>query len=496
MEGDTIDAEEEAPSIRSLDDVDLYEQWALIEAREDFWAFRCYLNPDMLKGWFQREVATELMIFYAQLCAGLRPYLVLSAPPQHGKSRQMVEFMAWIAGKNPDLKKMYASYSDELGTLANSQLQRIFESERYQKIFPGTRISGMAVASGRMGHFARNSGLLEYIDHKGSFRNTTVDGQINGMGLDFGLIDDPMKGRQEAQSKTIRDKTWNWFTDDFFGRFANHAGMIMIMTRWHVDDPVGRFISVFPRARVLRYQAIAEKRERNRLAGEALFPAHKPIEFLKERKAVLAQASWESVWQQNPIVVGGGMFPIEKFGITTIPAKADIKKSVRYWDKAGTEDGGAFTCGVLMHELKNGQVIVSDVRRGQWGALKREEMIRTTADSDKATWGRFPIYVEQEPGSGGKESAERTIAMLKGFNVFADRVTGAKEIRAEPYAAQVQGGNVKLVGAVWNQPFIDEHESFPGGKYKDQVDSAAGAFAKMLENKYGNYDTSMKWAVG
>jgi predicted phage terminase large subunit-like protein len=479
--------------IENSDDLDLVEQLACFEARESFWAFRQYMNPDMLLGWFQFEVAQELQQFYNDLVAGKRPYLVLSAPPQHGKSRQMIEFMAWLAGKNPNLKKMYASYSDELGNVANSALQRMYESERFQKVFPETRISGTAVASGRAGHYARNSSLLEYVDKKGSFRNTTVEGQINGMGLDFGLVDDPMKGRQEAQSKTVRDKVWNWFTDDFFGRFSNHAGLIIIMTRWHIDDPVGRFIEKFPRAKVLRYQAISEKDEPRRRKGEALFPEHKPLEFLLERKAVLAQAGWESVWQQNPIVIGGGMFPIEKFSITTLPPKAEIKKSVRYWDKAGTEDGGAFTCGVLMHELKNGQVVISDVRRGQWGALKREEMIKQTSESDKATWGRFPIYIEQEPGSGGKESAERTISMLKGHNVKADKVTGAKEIRAEPFAAQVQGGNVKLVGGAWNQPFIDECEVFPGGKYKDQVDSAAGAFAKMLENKYGNYDTSMNW---
>jgi predicted phage terminase large subunit-like protein len=414
--------------IKNTEELDLVEQLHLFDARESFWAFRQYMNQDMILGWFQEEVANELQVFYNDLVAGRRPYLVLSAPPQHGKSRQMIEFIAWLSGKNPDLKQMYASYSDELGTKANSELQRMYDNPRYQKVFPDTRISGTAAASGRLGHYARNSSLLEYIGRKGSFRNTTVEGQINGMGLDFGLIDDPMKGRQEAQSKTVRDKVWTWFTDDFFGRFSNHAGMIVIMTRWHIDDPVGRFI--------------------------------------------------------------------EKFGITTLPAKADIKKSVRYWDKAGTEDGGAYTCGVLMHELKNGQVVISDVRRGQWGALKREEMIKNTAESDKATWGRFPIYIEQEPGSGGKESAERSISMLKGHNVKADKVTGAKEIRAEPFAAQVQGGNVRLVGGAWNQPFIDECEVFPGGKYKDQVDSAAGAFAKMLENKYGNYDTSMNWVRG
>ena len=79
----------------------------------------------------------------------------------------------------------------------------------------------------------------------GSFRATTVMGQINGMGLDLGVIDDPIKGRAEAQSEVTREKTWNWLTDDVLSRFSEHAGLIMIMTRWHVDDPAGRLIEHF-----------------------------------------------------------------------------------------------------------------------------------------------------------------------------------------------------------------------------------------------------------
>ncbi len=102
------------------------------------------------------------------------------------------------------------------------------------------------------------------------------------------------------------------------------------------------------------------------------------------------------------------------------------------------------------------------------------------------------IYTEQEPGSGGKESAERTIAMLSGFPCEADKVTGSKEIRAEPYAAQQQAGNVTLFRAPWTQPYIDEHELFPNGKYKDRVDATAGAFMKCARKHY-KYDASMSW---
>ena len=79
----------------------------------------------------------------------------------------------------------------------------------------------------------------------------------------------------------------------------------------------------------------------------------------------------------------------------------------------------------------------------------------------------YEIVVEQEPGSGGKESAEATIRHLRGFRVRTDRVTGSKEVRAEPFAAQVQGGNVWLVAGEWVRGFLDEAEVFPQGKHKD-----------------------------
>ena len=96
--------------------------------------------------------------------------------------------------------------------------------------------------------------------------------------------------------------------------------------------------------------------------------------------------------------------------------------------------------------------------------------------------------VEQEPGSGGKESAEATIRNLIGFRCFADRVTGNKVIRAEPFAAQVQGGNVRLVAGNWHYAYLDELESFPNGKFKDQVDASSGAFARLTSKPAYNLD--------
>lgn len=477
-------------------DVDLVERAFLAYYRENFWAYRRYINPSLIEGWYQMEVADHLQQFYHDWRAGKKPVLVLEAPPQHGKSRQVIDFIGWCSGKHPDTKSIYASYSDDLGLVANSVLQRTFDSERYQKVFFNTRLNSRNVVT--MSSIPkRNSSFLEFVGHEGSFRNTTVNGQITGMGLNLGIVDDPIKGRDDATSQTIRDKTWMWFTDDFFSRFSEDAGMILIMTRWHIDDPVGRFLEYYPQAVHLKYPALGRVKGGKWVAddgpdSQALFPELKSKEFLLLRKKMYTAASWQSLYQQNPIVVGGEMFPVHKFKILNALPIDQIKRGVRYWDKAGTQGGsGARTAGTLMYELHNGRFIVADCVYGRWNALDREEVIRQTAELDNAQqW--IETWIEQEPGSGGLESAEATIRNLRGFKAYKDKVTGSKEIRAEPYAAQVQAGNVDLLKASWNKEFLSEHEMFPNGPRKDIVDSAGGAFNKLTIRKT-TYDSSLRW---
>ena len=444
------------------------------ESKCCFCAFRRDIHPDMKVGWWQHDLAKELQLFYYGLKHGRRPKVVIMAPPQHGKTLLVTDFVAWLAGKRPDLKTIFATYSDELGGHVNRHLQRIMTSERYLAIF-GHRLSDSSAVIDSL-RWVRNSTVLEYVGHLGSFRNTTVAGQITGMGLDCGIVDDPIKGRGEASSKAVLNNVWSWFTDDFFTRFSDLAGLLMIMTRWHVDDPVGRFIERFPAATILRYPAIAEEDEKNRFKDEPLFPQHKSLPFLMERRAVMTRAGWESEYQQNPIVIGGAMFPVEKLRTLPVLDRSKIMASVRSWDKAGSvTTEAAFTAGVLMHRMKDNTYVIEHIERGQWGVLDREERIKFITQMDARNCPNYTVVLEQEPGSGGKESAELTVRNLAGYRVIADRVTGSKEIRAEPFAAQVQAGNVALCAGSWHDQFIDEAISFPNGKYKDQIDACSAS---------------------
>lgn len=255
------------------------------------------------------------------------------------------------------------------------------------------------------------------------------------------------------------------------------------MVRWHDDDLLGRALKKIPDLKVRRYPAIAEADEPHRKKGDALFPEFKPLDFLLQQKRTLTQASWESLYQQRPIIVGGGELPIVKLRVVVLFDRSKIIHSVRYWDKAGTDDNedAAYTADVLMHKLIDGTYLIEQIARGHWRALDREQRIYAAAVADRNDCRSYEVIIEQEPGSGGQESAEATIRNLAGFRVLADKVTGSKVSRAQPFAAQVQGGNVWLVAGTWVQPFHDECETWPHGRHMDQVDAAAGAFNRLAK---------------
>ena len=466
-----------------------FAQLAYAHARENFWQFRVTMNPKLTlrDQWFPATLARRLRVFWEDLRAGKRPVMLVQTPPQHGKSISVIDFIGWSIGLDPELRVIYSSFSDRLGIRANLRLQRMMSSREYKSIFPGTYLTDKHVVT-LAEHYLRNHEVLEFVGHEGYFRNTTVLGSITGESLDLGVVDDPIKGRAEANSELQREKVWHWLTDDVFSRFSEKAGLLMIMTRWHLDDPAGRLIEHFGnKVTVVRYPAIAEHDEYIdgelvRHKGEPLFPALKSMEFLQERRKLYTESSWEALYQQNPIISGGGIFPIERLKVLEIqPDRSKIQRSVRYVDKAATEDGGAYTAMVLMHMMQDKTYVIEHVARGQWSSLEREERIKFWAKHDRALLKTsYEVGVEQEPGSGGKESAESTIRNLAGFRAFADKVTGDKVIRAEPFAAQVQNGSVSVVAGAWVHPLLSEMEYFPNGKFVDQVDACSGAFNRLI----------------
>jgi predicted phage terminase large subunit-like protein len=183
---------------------------------------------------------------------------------------------------------------------------------------------------------------------------------------------------------------------------------------------------------------------------------------------------------------GGTVFQRDWFTVVDV-MPADCKRAVRRWDKAATEGDGDFSAGVLMAE-HDGIYYVVDVERGQWSALKRNKIIRQTADFDlhsRFNQGfnkgvNYMVWLAQDPGSAGKEVAQHTATVvLAGYPCDWEPETGDKATRAKPFASQCEAGNVRLVRGPWNADFVDELCAFPDGAHDDQVDAASGAFIKL-----------------
>jgi hypothetical protein len=116
--------------MRSAGDLAVLEAIAAGEARSDFWAFRQFVDPQIILGWWQQDLARHLQQFAEDMIAGKRPKLVVQAPPQHGKSESVVDFIAWLSARWPDTRTIYSSFSERLGIRANMALQRKFELEQ------------------------------------------------------------------------------------------------------------------------------------------------------------------------------------------------------------------------------------------------------------------------------------------------------------------------------------------------------------------------------
>lgn len=417
--------------------------------------------------------------------------LMIFAPPQHGKSELVsVRLPAFFLGRHPDDPVILASYAASLAESKSRQARQIVESEDYGEIFPGiaTRSDSRAVDR------------WELEGHKGSMLAAGVGGPITGHGAKLGIIDDPFENWEQAQSEVIREKVWEWWRTTFRTRIWEGGAIVLVMSRWHEDDLAGRILAQQGKKwTVLRLPALAETQkewDRNsrylhlptgqsdpigREPGEALCPLRFSKDTLEEIRVDVGSIAWGSEYQGVPRAQEGNRFKRPWFRIVAAaPTKA---RRVRYWDKAATESGGAYSVGLRMSRDEEGIYYIEHVVRGQWSSGQRDHVMRQTAEIDGTLVRQ---WVEQEPGSGGKESAQSSVRLFAGFPVSLDKVTGSKDVRLEPFAAQTEAGNVRLVRGDWNEPYIEELCAIPNGAYRDQGDASSGAFNKLASgNPHG-----------
>jgi predicted phage terminase large subunit-like protein len=434
-----------------------------------------------------------------RVVAGETLRLMVFAPPQHGKSElTSVRLPAFWLGRRPEDPVIVASYAASLAESKSRQVRGIVEGAEYAALFPETKTADDSRA---VNHW-------QLAGHRGGLLAVGVGGPITGHGAMLGIIDDPFENWEQAQSETIRNKVWEWYRTTFRTRIWEGGAIILIMTRWHEDDLAGRLLADQASDwTVLRLPAVAETQaERDqhnakmglptgqpdplgRAAGEPLSPQRYSAGELARLKRDVGSLGWAAEYQGSPTAPEGYLFKRQWFSIVdSAPIHAT---RVRYWDKAGTSGGGANTAGVLFSRGDDGLFYIEDVVRGQWSAHERNQVMLQTTQLDANRHGNIvTVWTEQEPGSGGKESAEATIRLLAGYPVFAEPVTGAKEVRWEPFRAQCEAGNVRLVRGAWNAAYIEELAALPSGTFKDQADASAGAFAKLAQSGAGHRSRS------
>jgi predicted phage terminase large subunit-like protein len=496
-------ADRAARIIARADDLELIEAEAINRARASFWAFRCYIGgPKFLRGWWQEECADELQAFYEDMVAGKKPALLFEGPRQHGKTRQVVEFLAWVAGKNPDLRKLYASYSATLGKRANKDLQKVFASKRYKAVFPATRIQlTPQVLEGPEGEklppAARTQTLIEYPGHLGQFRNTTVLGSINGEGFDLGVLDDPLKGRTESHSEVKRETAWNWLSVDFLACMSNSAGLLVIAARRHKDDPVSRLRDLWgDDLRVISYPALAIKDEKHRAAGEPLFPELKDLKFLLRLQRSMPRADWAATMQQNPITDGGNVIEGAWFKDrwSTLPL---LEYRAMFGDTAQkTKTANDYSVLLVAGKgrKEDPRLFILDILRGKWTAPQLKA--RTIAFWNKhnalevVRMGRLRhLKIEDKASGTGLIQDLQSEGRIPVLPVPRDV---DKYTRVCDVLSYIEAGLVVLpADAPWVHEFLVECEAFTSDDshdFDDQVDCLCDAISEMLADF-----NDMKW---
>lgn len=424
--------------------------------------------------------------------------LIINIPPRTSKSSIVSNaFVAWCWINDPTTRFITGSYSVQLSLEQADKTRQIIRSNKFKTLFPEIRLRADASCN-------TNYKLeWDYTDENGNKILMTGGNRLScsptgtsmGYHADMIIVDDPLNPTDAGSTTGASLSTVNhWINSTLSGRKTNRNSTvtIIIMQRLCETDPCGVWIEDAKRGdRIIKHICLPAEISNNVsppglkkfYVDGLLDPISLNRKVLKEAEASLGPYGYAGQMMQTPAPIGEGMFKTEKFNIIKSYDEKDIIERVRYWDKAGTAGGGKYTAGVLIARTKKNQFIVIDIVRGQWDALKREEMIKQTAYMDGL---HTPVWIEQEGGSGGKESAEATIRNLSGFIIYVDIPKGDKALRAVPYSVQVNAGNVSLLEGEWNRAYINECRFFPVGKYKDQIDASSAGFNVLFKgNRVG-----------
>lgn len=205
-------------------------------ARRRFRNFARYIKPEIELKPFHEAYYRVLDMF----AHGLIKKLIIQIPPQHGKSEGSSRLLpAFMLGLNPDRKICIGSYATTIAQDFNRDVQRIIDTANYRRVFPETYLSGMNVVT-MANNYLRNSNVIEMVGHTGSLRVVGRGGALTSKTVDVSILDDVYKDYAEANSPIVREAAWKWYTTVVRTRLHNESQELIVFTRWHSEDIIGR----------------------------------------------------------------------------------------------------------------------------------------------------------------------------------------------------------------------------------------------------------------
>ena len=397
--------------------------------------------------------------------------LMVFMPPGAAKSTYAnVLFTAWYLGRNPGKSVIAASYGQELADKFGRKARNVLASAEFGQVFD----CGLAPDSSAANRWSTGKG--------GEYLAVGVGGAVTGNRADGAIIDDPVKGREEASSATVRARTKDWYRDDLWTRLKPGAFVVIIMTRWDEDDLAGWLLSEQERGgerwEVLRLPALAEQDDPlGRAIGEPLWPEWFTPAMFEEAKR--DPRRWSALYQQRPVPEEGDYFKSEWLLPYDKAPSLDTLQVYGGSDYAVTDAGGDYTVHAVVGVDPDDRLWLLDLWRGQ-----KTPDVWVDAFCD--------LVLKWKP----LDWAEETGQIRAGVGPFLERrqlerhayvartpfpTRGDKAVRAQSIRGRMamQGLHVPA-SAPWRSDLMSELLSFPAGVHDDQVD-ALGLVGQLLD---------------
>lgn len=419
--------------------------------------------------YFHKALAAAL----EEVEAGRLLRLIVTFPPRHGKSELTSRrFPAWLLGRDPYRHIIFATYNQPFAEDYGRQVRSILQSPSYAAVFPGTKLAKGSAAADRL--MTEEGGMTVFVGRGGS---------STGRGADFLVIDDPLKDRAEANSATIRNELWDWYNDTMSTRLMSDTGaIIIIMTRWHEDDLVGRLTDpTNPHYndeeakswKIINIPAIAgEDDVLGRKPGDALWPEKFGLDYLRsfERRNPVG---FSALYQQTPTPADGELFKTE---MLIGYRRDDLPENLRIYaasDHAvGTKQENDRTCLLIVGVDEHGDIWLLDC----WWKREKTDIVVDAMISLMKKWKPLIWWAERGHISASigpflfrRMREEKVYCNIREQTPAADKVT-----RAQSIIGRASMGMVHFpVQQHWCEPARQECLKFPMGRNDDFVDTIA-----------------------